>query len=313
LVRGDAVRSSLDIVGSSSFEPKRSIVYKGLLGGMIDYATTVGGILVATLVPGYIALYLIPSLKNVPVRYLAAAAVGLTLWFFFDTMGDASQLDVNEAVYPIDQFGGYIHFAVIITFVAGIVTLAIFDHFAVPKPLPSATSSATVGSESLRGLVLIPIAVAAVMGIHGLGEGWDFAATASQATTQSLVDAFGTFAALVSYPIHKFLEATIVGIVYTIYVGKNPSLRQKWHIPVIGILFGLTSVIGASIGYYVSGDTTYFFAFGVTSTIYALLRLVGPIFTRFSASIKSELYLGPKVFLAVAVGFFIFYFAALLH
>jgi hypothetical protein len=279
---------------------------------MIDYATTVGGILVATLVPGYIALYLIPNLKNIPVKYLAAAAVGLTLWFFFDTMGDASQLDVNQAVYPIDQFGGYIHFAVIFTFVAGILTLAIFDHYAVPKPQAS-SSSAIGGPGSLRSLVLIPIAVAAVMGIHGLGEGWDFAATASQATTQSLVDAFGTLAALVSYPIHKFLEATIVGIVYTIYVGRNPSQRQRWHIPVIGILFGVTSVIGASIGYYVSGDTTYFFAFGVTSTIYALLRLVGPIFARFSATNRPELYMGPKVFLCVGVGFFVFYFAALLH
>jgi hypothetical protein len=281
---------------------------------MISYGVTVGSIIVGTLVPAYIALYLIPSLKKVPLKYIAAFGVGLTFWFFFDTIGDASDLDYSEAVYPVNQFGGYIHFAVICTFIAGIVALAVFDHFAVPKPSLSSGPSSVGGSVSSKALVLIPVAVAAVMGIHGMGEGWDFAATASQATTTSLVSTFGTFAALVSYPIHKFCEAAIIGAVYTAYVARDPaSMRRQWHIPVLGLLFGLTSVIGASIGYYVSVDTTYFYAFGVTSAFYAMLRLVEPIYPKFTPGDRTGLYFGPKVFLAMAVGFFLLYTAALLH
>jgi hypothetical protein len=281
---------------------------------MIGYGVAVGGMLVATLVPAYIALYLMPNLKRIPIRYIAATAVGLTFWFFFDTMGDASQLDVNEAAYPIDSFGGYIHFAVIFTFIAGIAALAIFDHFAVPRPAASSGASSIGGVASSRALFLIPVAVAAVMGVHGLGEGWDFASTGSQAATQSLVDTFGNLAALVSYPIHKFLEAAIIGAVYTVYVGKDSaSSKRGWDIPILGILFGFTSVIGALIGYYVSLDTTYFFAFGVTSGIYAMLRLVGPVFPKFTLTDRTALYLGPKVFLATAIGFFLLYSAALLH
>jgi hypothetical protein len=282
---------------------------------MIGYGVAVGSILVATLLPAYIALYLIPNLKRIPTRYIAALGVGLTFWFFFDTMGDASQLDVNEAVYPIDQFGGYIHILVICAFIAGITALAIFDHFAVPRAsMSSASSSAGGMSSSSKALVLIPIAIAAVMGIHGLGEGWDFAATAAQSSTASLVDTFGTFAALVSYPIHKFCEAAIIGAAYTVYVSRGEtSVRKGWHIPVLGLLFGLTSVIGASIGYYVSADTTYFYAFGVTSAMYAVLRLAPAAYPKFATGDKTALYLGPKIFLALAIGFFLLYTAALLH
>jgi zinc transporter ZupT len=282
---------------------------------MISYGLAVGGIIVATLVPAYIALYLIPSLKKIPLRYLAAFGVGLTFWFFFDTMGDASDLDVNQAVYPINQFGGYIHFAVICTFAAGITALAIFDHFAVPKPSGSSSPNTGGGSGPSRALVLVPIAVAAVMGIHGMGEGWDFAVTAASSSSTSLITTFGNLAALVSYPIHKFCEAAIIGVVYTAYVGRgDASIRRRWHIPVLGLLFGLTSVIGASIGYYITNaDTTYFYAFGVTAALYAMMRLVEPMFPKFIPGDRNVLYLGPKMLLATAIGFFLLYSAALLH
>ena len=116
------------------------------------------------------------------------------------------------------------------------------------------------------------------MGIHGLGEGWDFGSAVAGVAPSDLVSAFGGYSPLVSYPLHKFLEATIIGIVYLIYVQRSTiAERAKWHLPVLGLLFALTSVIGAAIGYFVSLDTTFFFAFGVASALYAMIRLAAPL------------------------------------
>ncbi len=259
------------------------------------------GIIGATLIPAYLALYLITNLKFIHIRYIAAAGIGLTFWFFFDTLGDSSDLGVNSGFS-----GGLPQAGLLIVFVLGFVVLATFDHIAVPK--------ANSGSNDSNFLVLIPIAVAAVMGIHGLGEGWDFGSAASPAGT-SLINAFGGLGAVASYPIHKFLEASIVAATYSAYVGRSgiASARTKWHLPILGILFGLTSVIGASLGYYISLDTTYFFAFGVTVAFYATLRLVEAMNPRFKIGDGAPIYLGWKVFLVLAVGFLVFYTAALLH
>ena len=71
-------------------------------------------------------------------------------------------------------------------------------------------------------------------------------------------------------------------------------------------MFGLTSVIGSMVGYFVALDTTYFYAFGVTSGIYAAIRLAGPLIsnTRGTVGLVPS-YLGAKTFLFVAIGFFL--------
>ncbi len=314
---------------------------------MIGYAFTVVSILLATLPPAYIALYLVPRLKTIQTRYLAAAGLGLTFWFFYDTMGDAGTgLDVNESVV---SFGGMTHVAVILSAIAGIVALALFDHFAMPPSKqekkiietavvippsslsniassraatfqPSQTNSSPSlekkAEKSYKGhlFVLIPVAVAAVMGIHGLGEGWDFSSVAASATTSSLVATFGNTYALASYPLHKLLEACIIASVYTCAVGRNDSAQKRaWHIPVLGLLFGFTSVIGAAIGYFVAFDTTYFYAFGVTAAFYAALRLAEAVARNDDLGQSRPSYFGSKIFLAFGIGFFLLYSAALLH
>jgi hypothetical protein len=279
---------------------------------MIDYGITLLAITAGTLIPAYLSLYIIPRLKTVQTALLAAAGVGLTFWFFFDTMGDAAQLDVNSAIYPFSAFGGATHFAVIFVFLGGIAALAIIDHFAVPDakfengklPIPRGKS---------KTLVLVPIAVAAVMGIHGMGEGWDFGSAAAS-STGNLVDAFGGWNAVISYPLHKFLESSIIALVYTCYVGRTElAQKAKWHVPVLGLFFGLTSVIGTSLGYYVSLDTTYFYAFGVTAAFYAAIRLAPAISDKFAVGVNAPAYLGGKKFFALALGFMLLYFAALFH
>ena len=293
----------------------------------LDFVLAVGGITAGTLIPAYIGLYLFPNLKSVPTKYMAALGVGLTFWFWTDTIGDATYLDVNAAAWPLSAFGGLLHFLVIFTFILGVAALAIFDHLAVPNPTSyggvpdrdTITSQVPASSHAAGfvtgALFFVPVAVAAVMGIHGLGEGWDFAGVAAGVATTDIVTAFGGWNPIVAYPIHKFLEASIVSIVYTIYVQRNSIAKKaKWHLPVLGLLFGLTSVIGSIIGYFVAFDTVFFYAFGVTSGIYAAIRLAGPLIsnTKGSAGLIPS-YLGAKTFLFVGIGFFLLYSAALLH
>jgi hypothetical protein len=279
---------------------------------MIGYALTVGAIFFGTLIPAYLALYLIPLLK-IKTWYIAALGAGLAFWFFFDTMGDAAAVGVDSAIYPFSVFGGLPHFGLITAFSAGIVALALFDHYAVPKENLLAGSSG--GSQALsRSLILIPVGVAAVMGIHGLGEGWDFASAASSATG-GIVGAFGGWNPVISYPLHKFFEATIIAAVYTIYVGKsNVAQKVAWQRPVLGVLFGMTSVIGSSVGYvFTTFDTTYFYAFGVTAAFYAVMRLVEGMNQKFAVGETAPTFLGAKKFLAFSIGFFLLYIAAEFH
>ena len=123
---------------------------------MISYATTLLAITAGTLIPAYLALYIIPRLRPVQTAVLAAAGVGLTFWFFFDTMGDASQLDVNSAIYPFSSFGGATHFAVIAAFLGGIAALAIIDHFGVLDSKFEDGHPAISGTKS-KTLILVPI------------------------------------------------------------------------------------------------------------------------------------------------------------
>jgi hypothetical protein len=284
---------------------------------LLSYALTVGGIATVTLIPAYIALYLFANLKNASTKYLAALGLGLAFWFWTDTMGDAGYLDVNSAAYPTSSFGGIFHFLLITAFILGLVALAFFDKLGVRNwrnedAQPSLAESRK--SISSRSLIFIPVAVAAVMGIHGLGEGWDLGSAAVGVSSGTdFVSAFGGYSPLVSYPIHKFLEASIIGILYAIYVSRA-GVRSAWHIPVLGLLFGLTSVIGAATGYYLGYDTTYFYAFGVTAAIYAAVRLTGGVLSGSggNAAVIPN-YLGAKTFLFIAIGFFLLYTAALLH
>ena len=278
---------------------------------MIPFWFIFPSLVLATFVPAYLALYLIPRLGFVHIRYLAAAGVGLSFWYFFDTMGDANSLAENNSVYPPYLFGGVPHFELIGAFVAGVVALAVFDRLAVPGQGSTAPKR--------TWLILIPAAVALVMGIHGLGEGWDAMSSVSSGppTTLSglpaLIQAFGDFPALVSYPIHKFLEACIVAILYSAFVTSGGRKGKWWEIPSLGLLFAGPSAVGAAFGYFASFDTTYFFAFGVTASLYAVVRLAEPLSPGFQPGGAGPAHLGWETFLALGAGLLLLYSAALLH
>ena len=273
---------------------------------MIGYAFAVLTIAGATLIPVYFSLYLFTNLR-INTRYLAALGLGLAIWFFFDTFNDANQLDVNE------QFsGGIPHLAHIFIFWAGIATLAIFDYFVLSKPYNSQSENNSV-PPYMKSLILIPTAIAFVMGIHSGAEGLAFGGGASAVTTQTIVNAFGDTLALISYPVHKFAEAGIIGCTYAIYVKWTDAQKKWWHIPLLGLLFGGTSVIGTAVGYYFHPDVTFYYAFGVTGGIYAIMRLAEALNIRFKVGETAPTYLGWKIFLMLMAGFFILYFAGSLH
>lgn len=285
---------------------------------MIPFSYLFIGILGATVIPEYIALYLVSNLRVVGVKYLSAAAVGLTFWFFYDTIGGANSLQVNNSVYPAYLFNGLSHLGVIVAFALGLAALALFDHFAVPR---DGSPQEGAGVNVSRRLFLIPVAIAVVMGMHSLGEGWDAASVVAGATVTnssilgSLIQAFGTLPAVISYPFHKFLEASIIAVAYAAYVSMSGGAVKTrwWDIPLLGFLFAAPSVIGATFGYYIGFDTEYFYSFGVVSAFYAAFRLVESARPGFRIGSNAPAHLGWKMFLALGLGFFLLYTAALLH
>jgi len=277
---------------------------------LIDYATAVLGILVATLIPIFISLYIVTNLKFIKLQYLAMAGIGLAFWFFYDTMGNAAAIGVD------DGFGGGLpHVGVVIVFLAGITALAIIDRAAVPETSVYETSDPKTVSKYSKLIFLIPAGTAFVMGLHGFGEGWDFSSAASGVQTGSLLDAFGGgMSAIVSYLLHKTLEAVIIAVVYVAFVGRSSFAAKKiWHLPVLAILFGMQSVLGAATGYYVSFDTTYFYAFGVTSAFYATIRLAEAVNPNFMIGKGNPIRISTAGFIALAIGFLLLYSAALFH
>ncbi|HUI24018.1 MAG TPA: hypothetical protein VLY82_06475, partial [Nitrososphaerales archaeon] len=75
------------------------------------------------------------------------------------------------------------------------------------------------------------------------------------------------------------------------------------------LVFVLPGVIGAATDYYWLYDTTYFFAFGLGTSLYAVVRLAGPLF---SETVQAR-WDSMKIAVAVVVGFLCLYSAALLH
>ena len=108
---------------------------------------------------------------------------------------------------------------------------------------------------------------------------------------------------------------------YCVYTSRTSSgmKGQLRDVFLLSLVFVLPSLIGAVVGYYIMGpatgfvagfDTTYFFAIGTGTSIYAALRLSRPLF-RSEGSVTSEDSI--KMAVPVVLGFIAIYFAALFH
>jgi len=264
---------------------------------MLGFAVGFLGWLAATAIPAFLGLTAITSAGRwVKGKYIAAFALGLFMWFFVDTIGGAANLDVNAGFT-----GGIDQVAIVALFAVGFLFF-----FSVGGDLFSPESA--MGTMSLT----IPLLVAVAVGMHGFGEGTAFGNTASTTPSNSLLDAFGGLTAGVAYALHKGLEPMMIGACYVVYSKDRAdrAVRFLTDILLLTLLFVAPSLIGATTGYYVNYDASYFFALGTGTSMYAALRLARPLFLNAEASSSGETL---KIGLMLIIGFLCIYFAALFH
>ncbi len=263
---------------------------------MLNFASSFLAWLGSTALPAFVGLVIISSAARfVKPRFIAAFALGIFLWFFADTIGGSSNLDVNAGFA-----GGVTQLAILVLFVVGLVLF-----FAVDRTMFSRLPGS--GEMDFR----IPMLVALALGIHGFGEGTALGSTAVSTSSTSLLAAFGGIDAGVAYVLHKALEPMMIGACYVVYSqqGRN-SLQRLKDLLVLTALFVIPSLVGAATGYYINYDATYFFALGTGTSIYAAFKLIGPQFRQSDATTSGE---SLKVALWLLFGFLCIYIAALFH
>lgn len=231
----------------------------------------------------------------VKVRYLAAFALGVYLWFFTDTLSGANYLDVT---------GGFVYtpYLVILAllFVAGLTAFFAFD-----RRLFSAGGSFT------RGALAVGALAALAMGLHGMAEGAAFGTTAAQTSSDSLIEAFGGFGASVSWVFHKMIEPTVAAAAYVALVtpGSRKASDRVVDALALAAVFVVPAVIGSVVGYLSSFDVTYIYALGLGASVYALVGAGRALYSQE----ESDPWLSLKMALAAALGFLLLFLAALLH
>jgi hypothetical protein len=258
----------------------------------------------ATLIPALLGLLIIVLAGNfLKAKYLAAFALGIFLWFFVDTIGGAASLDVVDAFSA-----GLVQIVTVGLFVAGLIVFFSFD-----RNRNIFSPQLAIGKYGLA----IPLLVAASVGIHGLGEGAAFGYLASQTSSTDLLATFagptgGGLNAVVAYVLHKGLEPMMIGACYCAYAkehGRNAISRLS-DLLLLTITFVIPSLIGAASGYYQAYNVSYFFSLGTGTSVYALIRLAGPMFDNTQPTSSKEPI---KMAFLIVLGLLAIYFAALFH
>lgn len=266
---------------------------------MIGFVASFLPWVVATLLPAFAGLLVIQLAGDfLRARYLAAFALGIFLWFFVDTIGGAANLDANSGFS-----GGVGQAAVVALFVIGALVL-----FSVDRKRNIYSPELAIGKYGL----IIPVLVAVAVGIHGLGEGAAFGGTASLTKSTTLLDAFGGISGGVAYVLHKTLEPMMIGACYCVYSKDHAKSAsgQLRDLVLLSIIFVIPSLIGAASGYYLTYDSSYFFALGTGTSLYAATRLFGPLFSSAQIANSKE---SIKIALLFLLGLLAIYFAALFH
>jgi len=267
---------------------------------MLGFAETFGATLGAFLLPSFISLLIVAAAARVvSPRYLAAFAFGIFLWFFSDTIGDASLLGVSEGFT-----GGVFHVALWVVFAVGLLVFFSID--------------GNMFAEGHRGEgfgFAIPLLVAVAVGIHGFGEGATIGATAATTPSTNMLDAFGGLSAAAAFILHKGLEPIMIGAAYWVYAKDHArdSTGLLKDMVVLTLAFTLPGIVGGASAYYLvqvypSADFTYVFALALGASVYAALRLARPLFQ--GTGSKSE---SIKTAVAIILGLTCLYLAALLH
>jgi len=263
---------------------------------MLSFLTSFLAIAVAFLVPAFIGLALVAAAARVAKpAYLAAFAIGIYFWFFTDTIGDAANLDVSAGFS-----GGLYQLTIFALFAIGVLLVFSLDRDAF-----------TSGAETAKVGFVVPVLVAFAVGFHGLGEGAAFGATAASTSGQNLLDAFGGSATAAAFVLHKTLEPMMVGAAYWVYARDHPKGASGLvnDMVLLTLVFSIPGLFGAATDYFLNYDTTFAFAFGLGTSIYAAVRLAKPLF---SATPQPQ-WESLRIAFLILVGFTCIYVAALLH
>jgi zinc transporter ZupT len=263
---------------------------------LLSFLPSFLAIVAALVFPTLVGLLLVSGAARLArAKYLAAFGLGIYLWFFSDTIGDAAYLDVNAGFG-----GGAVQVALVLLFIVGVVLLFSLDR----TSFRADSDAKTIG-------FAIPLLVALAVGFHGFGEGAAFIATAGATSATGLLDAFGGLSAAVAFMLHKALEPMMIGAAYWVYArdhAKSTTARAKDTL-LLALVFVVPGIVGGATDYSSAYDTTYFFAFGLGTSIYAAVRLARPLFQDSDGSKWESL----KVAIALMLGFLSLYSAALLH
>ena len=264
---------------------------------MLPFGVTVVEFGLVTFISALVGISLvIGASKFLKTRFLAAFALGVYLWYFTDTLGDANYLGVNE---------GFAFNAELVSLVAlFVIGLTVF--FALDRRM------FTTGEPEEYGALVVGGLAALALGLHGFGEGADFGFTAAQTPFSSLFDAFGGLAASASWVLHKMMEPTIAAVCYVSIarVGTRRASAKLTDALVIATVFVIPSVVGSVVGYYTTFDHTYVFAIGLGTSVYALARAGRALY---SPGEGADSWLSMKMALAAVLGFLLIFIAALLH
>ena len=266
---------------------------------MLGFAESFLPWIASTLIPAFVGLVLIVLAgMKLQTRYVAAFAFGILFWFFVDTITGAANLDVNSGFS-----GGAGQLAIV-----GLFAIGLLFFFSIDRNRNIFSPELAIGKYGLA----IPMLVAAALGVHGLGEGAAFGGTAALTTSTSLLDTFGGVSGGVAYVLHKALEPMIIGACYCAYSiqhAKNTTGRLR-DLAILSIVFAIPSLIGAASGYYLTYDSSYFYALGTGTAIYAAVRLFGSMFNKANPASSKE---SMTMAVLITLGLLTIYFAALFH
>src|SRR5215467_1550254 len=204
---------------------------------MLGFAESFLAWIASTLIPAFLGLIVITWIGRKTAHvYVAAFALGIFLWFFVDTICGSALLDVNSGFS-----GGVPQIGVVVLFIAGVLFFVWID-----RKRSIFSPELAIGKYGLAISLFVAIAV----GIHSLGEGAAFGATAYSTTSTSLLDAFGGLTVGVAYVLHKGLEPMMIGACYTVYSNANGAKIKDWtrNVFILIILFVIPSLLGAATG-----------------------------------------------------------------
>ena len=266
---------------------------------MVDLPTAFGAGVLATFVPLYVGIFL-PSLLSKSRRgprakiFLLAFSAGVIFWFFFDVMGDAASLDVNQGFNAKDYPEAIGHIVLALLFAIGLLALVLLDR----RYQNESVNPSTIGVNPTFNLTFKIAMIAALgIGLHALGEGMVIGGNLPNSA--DLLEAIGGISPGIAYVLHKVLEGFVLGA-FAVIAG-NASGRS---LGILGIVSGVPTIIGFFLGVPSFIDPAYFFALGAAGAIYIEIRLLPLVFRN-----RVEYY----TMLPLVLGFYAMYFAGLFH